>query len=57
MTLSFSPSNGLFHGALLPPDSRHATAYSGVVFQKQNTGNGYFLGGTQTGYVFIGSNQ
>jgi len=57
LTLAFSPTTGFFHGAVLPPDARRATAFSGVVVQKQNTGNGYFLGGAQTGYVFIGPNQ
>src|ERR1044071_1065309 len=57
LSLSFSPSSGLFHGAVLPPDGGRITSYSGVVFQKQNIGNGYFIKGTHAGYVSIRGNQ
>jgi hypothetical protein len=57
LKLSFSPNNGLFRGTLRTPDSVRSIPFSGVVFQKQNTADGYFLGQTQSGTVVVQPSQ
>ena len=55
--LSFSSSNGLFKGAVLPPEASRATPFNGVVFQKQNAAYGFFLGAGESGTVIVGASQ
>jgi len=55
LSLSFSSGNGLFRGSVRPPGGRQSIAFNGVVFQKQNTAYGYFLGLGESGYVTIGN--
>lgn len=56
LSLSFSSGTGLFHGSVRPPGGRQATPFNGVVFQKQNSAYGYYLGSGQSGYVTIAGN-
>ncbi len=55
ISLIFSAGNGLFRGAVIPPGTKRATSFNGVVFQKQNAAYGYFLGIGASGYVAVGA--
>jgi hypothetical protein len=54
LTLTFAPATGLFSGAVKPPGLNRTWPYSGIVFQKQNTGFGYLAGTNETSSVVIG---
>ena len=51
LTLSFTFSSGLFKGSVADPYSGKVFPFRGAVFQKQNSGAGYFLGRTESGSV------
>jgi hypothetical protein len=53
MTLSFSPSTGLFNGRVTTPTNSQAITFTGAVLQKYNLGAGYFLGHGQSGEVLL----
>ena len=44
-----NPTNGVFSGSFMHPMTGKATAFRGVIFQKQNAGYGFFLGVDQSG--------
>jgi hypothetical protein len=54
VSLTFSPANGRFKGAVPNPLGHRPITFNGVVLQKQNFGSGYFLGPTQSGRVYVG---
>lgn len=54
---SFNSSTGLFSGSFFLPSANAKAGYWGVLFQKQNSGNGYYLGVHQTGSVILQANQ
>jgi hypothetical protein len=55
LSLSFSPSSGLFHGSQIIPGTRTAVSFKGVVVQGRANGAGYFLGTDQSGSVWLGN--
>jgi hypothetical protein len=54
LTLAVTTSTGLFKGSAVNPATGKASAFTGVVLQKQNFGGGFFLGTNQTGRVYFG---
>ena len=52
-TLSLAPATGQLAGKFLDPGTRKWVDFRGVLLQRQNWGAGYFLGGTQSGLVFV----
>jgi hypothetical protein len=55
MSLSFSSTNGFFHGNVTDPSSSQQLPFRGVVLQNENSAAGYFLGPTQSGEVLLQS--
>jgi hypothetical protein len=53
-TLTITTSSGLFKGTALSPDTGKPISFNGVILQKQNYGEGFFLGTNETGLVFFG---
>lgn len=53
MHASFNEAHGLFSGDFTLPGSTRALPFRGVVFQIQDTAGGFFLRGTQSGFVRI----
>lgn len=51
--VSVSASSGALRGSFIHPVTGRKTRHSGVVFQKQNLTEGYFLGAEQSGFVSI----
>lgn len=54
LTLSITPSSGLFRGAFVDPDTQKSTPFQGVLFQNSSIGVGYFLGAGQSGEIHLG---
>jgi hypothetical protein len=56
LTLSVTPSTGLFRGTFVDPDSHKSQPFQGVLllFQDSNIGIGYFLGSNQSGEIRLG---
>jgi len=54
MTLTFTPSTGLFKGSLTPEAGLKPIAFSGAVLQKATNGFGYGLGTNQSSSVTLG---
>lgn len=54
LTLKLTTSTGLFKVTAVDPDTGKTVTGSGVVLQKQNSGDGFFLGTNQTGHLFWG---
>jgi len=54
LTLTITTSSGLFRGSVVEPVTSKSIAFNGAVLQKQNIGNGVFLGTNQTGRVLVG---
>jgi hypothetical protein len=54
MTLTFTPSTGLFKGNLTPEAGLKPIAFSGAVLQKATNGFGYGLGTNQSSSVTLG---
>jgi hypothetical protein len=56
LSLSFTPSTGLFKGRVTDPATSKPISFSGVVLQKSDVGRGWFPGqNQQTGKVTVGS--
>ena len=53
LTLSLTPSSGLFSGNQFIPGTRKAVSFNGVILQGQTNGAGYFLGTDQSGRVLL----
>lgn len=53
LRLSVSPTTGAIKGSFIHPVTRRTTTERGVVFQKQNLAEGYFLGAEQSGSISI----
>ena len=51
LTLSFTPSSGLFHGSTENPATGETLSFQGAVNQRDNDGAGFFTGRNQTGGV------
>jgi hypothetical protein len=54
LTLTITPSSGLFRGTFVDPDSQKSEPFQGVLFQDNNTGVGYFLGPDRSGEIQLG---
>jgi len=54
LTLSITPSSGLFRGTFVDPDSHKSEPFQGVLLQDINIGVGYFLGPDQSGEIRLG---
>jgi hypothetical protein len=50
-------ANGTFRGSVANPETGRALPFSGVVFQREALGAGYFLNQRQSGRVFLGGNN
>lgn len=57
MSLTITPSTGLFKGTVLNPDTGKNVSFQGVLFKKSNVGVGYFLGAGQVGEVYLSPAQ
>jgi hypothetical protein len=53
LTLTFSPSTGLFAGSVTPTNATRAIPFKGAVLQKANNASGYFLGPNASGRVLL----
>lgn len=51
--MTIAPASGLFAGTFIHPGTKKTTAFSGVVFQKQNLATGVFAGSSKSGYVSL----
>ncbi len=56
LALKLSPANGTFGGSFINPDTGKKAQMTGVVFQKQNLGSGFFTGGLLGGGVTLDPN-
>jgi hypothetical protein len=56
MKLSLTSSTGLFKGTVTDPVTGNAVSFQGVLFEKNNVGLGFFLGGIQSGEVNFAPN-
>jgi len=56
ITLTLNSANGTFSGRFTNPVTNVATAFRGVLLQKQNAGFGWFMGAGQSGYATFGTN-
>jgi hypothetical protein len=54
LTISITPSSGVFHGTFMNPESNESEPFQGVLFQSSNIGIGYFLGAQQSGEIRFG---
>jgi hypothetical protein len=54
--LSLTTSSGLFKGSVTDPATGHNVSFQGVLFEKNNVGLGFFLGGNQSGTVNFAPN-
>jgi hypothetical protein len=57
LTLTLTPTSGLFRGSVPNPVTGRALPFQGVLFQKGTMGVGYFLNGTQAGQVELAPAQ
>ncbi len=53
LSLSFTPSSGLFSGSTRSPGLTQTLAFQGVLCQPGTNGYGYFLGPQQSGQVYL----
>jgi hypothetical protein len=53
LKLAITPSTGVFKGTFLYPGQNKPTAFSGVLFQDQSVGQGFFLGPNGGGTVSL----
>jgi hypothetical protein len=53
LTLTITPSTGLFKGSTLNPETGKPVSFQGILFKKANIGVGYFLGADQSGEVYL----
>lgn len=57
LKLSLTASSGLFKGTTVDPATGHSVSFQGVLFEKNDVGLGFFLGGDQSGTVnFVPNN-
>jgi hypothetical protein len=54
LTLTLSPSTGLFKGTVVSPDDGKSINFRGAILQDENSGSGYFLRDNQSGKIFFG---
>ncbi len=57
LSITITPSSGLFRGTFVNPDTHASTPFQGVLFQNANIGVGYFLGSDGSGEVHLGPPQ
>jgi hypothetical protein len=57
LSLTITPSTGLFKGTFLNPDTGKNVSFQGVLLKKTNVGVGYFLGTEQAGGVYLNPAQ
>lgn len=57
LSITITPSSGLFRGTFVNPDTHASTPFQGVLFQNANIGVGYFLGSEGSGEVHLGPPQ
>jgi hypothetical protein len=57
LSLSLTPSSGLFHGSVLNPDTGKPITFQGALFPDWNVGLGYFLTPNQSGQVYLAPAQ
>lgn len=53
LTMALTVSSGLFSGSVKPPGSPLSIPFKGALWQKSNSGYGYFLNADQTGAVLL----
>jgi hypothetical protein len=53
---SLNSSSGLFKGSMKDPATGHTVSFQGVLFEKNNVGLGFFLGGNESGTVSFAPN-
>ncbi|MEO7676929.1 MAG: hypothetical protein ABIV39_09230, partial [Verrucomicrobiota bacterium] len=53
LRLAISASTGSLRGSFIHPVTGRNTTHRGVVFQKQNLAQGYFLGTGESGFVSV----
>ncbi|MEO5803088.1 MAG: Ig-like domain-containing protein [Verrucomicrobiota bacterium] len=53
LRVSISATSGALRGSFVHPVTGRTTKHNGVVFQKQNRAEGYFLGTGQSGFVSV----
>lgn len=53
LAVDIQKKSGRFTGTFVHPTTRTETTFDGVIFQKQSTGSGFFLGGTESGSITI----
>jgi hypothetical protein len=53
LTLTFTPTTGLFKGTVVDPATLKTIPYNGVVLQKQNVASGFSLGTNQTARALL----
>jgi hypothetical protein len=51
LTITLTPSTGVFKGTFVYPGQKTPTAFGGVLFQDQVIGEGFFLGPNGSGTV------
>jgi hypothetical protein len=56
LSLSVTPTTGLFKGTVVDPSTGKTVQFQGVLFEKGNVGLGYFSGGNQSGTVSFAPN-
>jgi hypothetical protein len=54
LTLSLTPTTGLFKGTAAHPSTGKPLPFQGILFKKANIGIGYFLDAEQSGEVYLG---
>ena len=54
LAITLSTSSGLISGSFINPQTLKKSVIKGALLQRQNFGNGYFLGTNQSGSVFFG---
>ena len=53
LSMTFTPSTGLFTGRLIDPATGKPVLFNGVALQKPNAGYGYFLGTSHSGQALL----
>jgi len=57
LSLTLTPTSGLFHGNILNPDTGKPITFQGALFPDWNVGLGYFLTPNQSGQVYLAPAQ
>ena len=53
LTLNITTSSGLFRGSALNPDTGKALPFQGILFEKLNSGAGFFMNNNQSGEIYL----